>query len=140
MMKSMIAATLAGALAFGSAAQPVAAADRGETTRTILGIAALAALGIAIANSNKGGSAPVSRDDHHRDDWRHPAALPGYCAFDIRTQQGNRRVLGKSCLDQAGYWRVPSACGFDIRTHQGLRQVYGAQCLERNGYRIEARR
>ncbi len=93
MMKSLIATTLAGALAFGSIAQPVAAADRSETTRTILGIAALAALGVAIANSNNNRyhPAPVTRhapwpprggwsntrpddrrdwrrDDHH--DWR----------------------------------------------------------------------
>jgi hypothetical protein len=55
MMKSMLAATLAGALALSTAATPAAANDR-DAARVILGLGALAALGIAIANA----------DDHHK--------------------------------------------------------------------------
>ena len=177
MLKTLIASTLAGAIALGSAATP-AAADNGDRTRTILGLSALAIIGAVIADNNKHKShsapPPVTRNDppwvddsRRRDDrwgdsrWgdgrgrdgrdrtgpvRGPnriirqRVLPGSCEFSIRTRNGVQQVLGKSCLLDQGYWRVPDNCEFRVRTGRGPRQVLGSDCVERNGYRIEARR
>jgi hypothetical protein len=164
--KTLTATVLAASLAFGGVATP-ARADRGETVRTVIGIAALALIAKELARQRERDRArqqvdrnpqpdwPDRNHDWHnprppgRHDWkgtdpRHQqrySDLPAACAFDIRGQHGPSTVVGKSCLREQGVRaRLPDWCEFSIRTKFGARQVYGANCLRDNGYRIEARR
>lgn len=159
-MKSLLAATLAGSLALGTAATP-ALADRGETMRTIVGIAALAIIANEIAKNNKKkdqdrayGHTPPPPVWNQGQDWRHDRwddrhgrrkqvrdSLPAVCSFDVRGQRGPSTVVSKSCLrDQGIRIKLPERCEFPIRTRYGAEQVYGASCLQSEGYRIGGRR
>ncbi|MCR8724324.1 hypothetical protein [Frigidibacter sp. ROC022] len=160
MKKPLIATVLAASLALSSISTP-AMADRAETQRAIVGIAALAIIAGALANSSskKKGNVVVTRNPppaydsgrdrnkgHHDkwDDRKHNdrRSLPAACAFDIRTRDGRSVVLGKACLQKRydNARKLPRSCEFPVRTRNGVRDVYGSQCLEMNGYRIEARR
>lgn len=161
-MKRLIATALAAAVALTAAtATPVAAMDRGERNRLLLGLTALAIIGATASQSQNRSGGSVGRapdpwygnrdDDWRHDrrddrDWRHGRhdrlSLPSDCQFSVRTRDGVRSVMGKSCLDQFGYRtsRLPDNCEFDIRTSRGEREVFSSSCLRRQGYRIEARR
>ena len=146
MLKSLVATALAATLALGTMAAP-ARADRAETLRTIAGLAALAVIANEIARQNQKDKVNRGKQYYYDDrpeprHWGHDIrVLPGACAFDIRTHDGDRQVLGKACLrdqfDEAR--RLPERCEFTIRTQRGPRQVYGANCLRDAGYRIGSR-
>lgn len=164
--KSLIATVLAATLAFGGTATPVRA-DRNDTIRTVVGIAALALIAKEIARQQERDRArekaarnpppppPVRRDDRWDSpndryrDWNHykprhparPAELPAVCAFEISGHRGPSTVVGKACLEEQGVrGRLPEWCEFTVRTRFGARQVYGANCLRESGYRIGADR
>ncbi|MCX7889395.1 MAG: hypothetical protein N2422_06640 [Rhodobacteraceae bacterium] len=130
MKRQLIAAVAAGSLALsGLAATPAAAWGEREQNALAL-ILGLGIAGMIIDNANR------DRRSHHSGSASR--RIPGECVYDIRTGQGLRSVVSKSCVEDYALARLPSECAFTVRSHGGgNRVVYGTRCLKDNGFRIE---
>ena len=64
--------------------------------------------------------------------------LPKSCLATHRTQQGNVKTFGKSCLEQKFKFsrRLPASCEQTLWTSKGIRHGFEPSCLRRNGYRV----
>jgi hypothetical protein len=65
-------------------------------------------------------------------------ALPSKCLRTLRTQRGDRQVLGARCV-QRNYRhvnRLPSNCRRSVGTRDGVRNFWSTRCLSKNGFRV----
>jgi hypothetical protein len=64
-------------------------------------------------------------------------ALPKSCLTTYRTQQGNVKTFGKSCLEKNFRFthRLPTSCEQTLWTSKGIREGFEPSCLRRYGYR-----
>jgi Ni/Co efflux regulator RcnB len=164
MHRKFITLIVASAMAVTGLSAAPARADVEDAAKVIVGVAALAILGAAIADAkddkdrvtrNRG---HLRHDDRHRGnrhkwDNRHRGnkharplpkrvqrkLLPGVCRIDVRARNGQRLSgFGRRCLKRNyGYANsLPRACESRVRGRHGhLRTMYRGRCLHRHGYR-----
>ena len=76
---------------------------------------------------------------HHAKPRRHHSrALPGYCLRNVRSYDGDRRIMGARCL-QNNYrhaHRLPNRCKTYVEGPRGTRVGYRPRCLRKAGYSI----
>lgn len=164
MHRKFIALVLSSSLAVTSlTAQPVKADD---TAEWIAGAAALAIIGLAIADANKKPKVtynqPVTHGHGHghtphvqnytnghagntvihspKPRYHNPKVLPRGCRVNENLHGQVIRGLGKHCLKRAGVnvHALPAHCEVKVRnSHNGKRKIiYGGRCLRQNGYTL----
>ncbi|WP_163847672.1 hypothetical protein [Pseudooceanicola aestuarii] len=127
-------------------AAPVQAGDR-DAARAIAGIAAIAILGAAIHESQRGNRAPQQthgrphrQPQAHQPQRQHRArAVPASCLVDTRVNRQRVSALRMRCVDRNVRGRAPQSCVRRTTANHGPRYVYGKRCMRNNGY-VVARR
>ncbi len=158
MFKHMIAGITALSLTFATAA-PVQANgfDREDVGKLLIGLAAIAALNVAIQNNNRDDRAdePTQTVNHRsnrnnswadlnrprqRDNARN-RDLPRECLRNVETRFGTQRMFGKRCLERnyARVNRLPDRCAVRVYTSNGPRRGFDPLCLREQGFRSTRR-
>jgi len=161
MFKHMIAGITALSLTFATAA-PVQANgfDREDVGKLLIGIAAIAALNVAIENNKRNDrvAEPAQTVDHrsnrNTDSWadlnrQRPRQnnqarnrdLPRECLQSVETRFGTQRLFGQRCLER-NYARVnhlPNRCAVRVFTDNGPRNGFDPHCLREQGFRATRR-
>ena len=158
MFKHMIAGITALSLTFATAA-PVQANgfDREDVGKLLIGLAAIAALNVAIQKSNRDDRAdePTQTVNHRssrnnswadlnrsrqRDNARN-WDLPRECLRNVETRFGTQRMFGKRCLERnyARVNRLPDRCAVRVYTSNGPRRGFDPLCLREQGFRSTRR-
>lgn len=104
-------------------------------------LAALAIVGIIVAQNNKAHAKPPVFDEPPR--YRPVAVprVPGVCAIEIEGRNGRASVFPESCLRREGFdWRLPRDCARQARIYGREDRVYSDQCLRDAGFRIGGHR
>lgn len=142
----LLAPLLAATLALSPVtAAPVQAGEH-EAAKIILGLAALTALGVAIADGNKAAAAPAPAPISAAPIRRAtplPAVphvtrrLPAECKLRLSVSGKPRTVYGKSCLLKTVRHEsaLPRACARQLSIFGKVRNVYFQNCLKENGWR-----
>lgn len=149
MFKSLIAATLALALALPATTNP-ARADAEDAVKVIGGLVALYALKEALDNRRERRQAPVVTRQHtppqatirrstprHAQPHRDVRIIPSQCRRDVTLANGRTRTAyGARCMQNrvARPGTLPPSCIRQFQTPRGTRNVYGARCLQQNGW------
>lgn len=115
-----------------------------QKAEAALGIAALIALGLIIADKKDDDGRHVTRPRPPRPDPRPRRVgryeLPAECLKRIETRNGMRRIFAKRCLQRNYHWvnRLPKECRVRVRDRAGHKRNRGfaAWCLKRHGYRL----
>lgn len=148
MKRTFIASVLSLSLATSSISTPVSAGEE-ELGQVLAGALALFVLGKAIENNSQKVQTspkvqtPVNRDRitiHKPHPPRH-RALPASCMRQHLTQEGHRRVLGKTCLQNTyrAAHRLPAHCERKLWTSKGVRFGYSPKCLRSKGFHVSNR-
>ncbi|MEL6586895.1 MAG: hypothetical protein AAFY65_01585 [Pseudomonadota bacterium] len=158
MVRSLLAATLALALALPAATTPVRA-DAEDAARVVGGLVALYVLKEAlerrqdrkevrrVAPSTRHHNT-VRRHSHiqprhrqggarHRDRVRDVRIIPSTCRRNVTLNNGRAvTAYGARCMQNrvARPGILPPNCIRRVSTHRGQRNVYGPRCLARNGW------
>lgn len=150
---SMTVTALVPLTATPAAADEILRPDRRDTTRLVVGAAALALLGAAIVNKNRQDEKRDKKkekerekdrreaDRHHTyfDAPRRSQSLPRGCLVDARLQG---QVFEAECLERSGVRMrdLPSQCRLMVRTRYGSALGYDAKCVARNSSGDDRRR
>ncbi len=145
MKRTFIASVLSLSLAFTSISAPAQAGEE-EVGQVIAGALALFILGKAIQNAKKDDPAPTYAPKRkmkqppkvHKPVLPRHRHLPASCVRTHLTAEGDRRVLGKRCLQNRyqGFDWLPAKCERKLWTSKGIRHGYGIRCLKHSGYRL----
>lgn len=161
MSSKFISAIVATALVITTVgAQPSLAGERrtqdNRETQIIMGIAALAALGILLKDRDADKARPRDRAHEHyeprpRNTARHhtitprplpdrvrQSILPKECMRRVETRYGTQRVLAKPCLrrNDVRVKALPERCHTRFYRGDRKRMGYRVGCLKKHGYRI----
>jgi len=159
MLKPLIAGITALSLTLAAAAPAHAnGLDRENVGKLLLGLATVAAIGIAIENNREDDRrtttvTPAQRVNDRTYNWAdlnrprqrghdRRADLPRDCLRDVETRFGTQRLLGRRCLQRnyAQFDRLPNRCAVRVFSDNGPRNGFDARCLREQGYRINRRR
>lgn len=146
MYRKMTATLAAAAMTLsGFAATPAQALDRGEATRLLLGLGALAVIANEVSK-NRDESDRRATPRHvdvkpYKPNKRHKTnvnrSLPPQCETAVPTRKGERRYFGRPCLQKSGFRaELPNKCASTLDF--GRREVvaYEKNCLLKRGYRV----
>jgi hypothetical protein len=160
MFKSLIAGVTALSLTLATAMPAQASGlDRQDAGKLLIGLAAIAALSVAIENNNRRdrdratpAHEPVQRGINRNNDWaglnrqhrnnNNHRALPRECLRSVETRFGTQRMFGKRCLER-NYRHVnslPGRCAVRVYTDNGPRRGFDPHCLREQGFRSDRRR
>ncbi|MFQ1702041.1 hypothetical protein ACJ5NV_15735 [Loktanella agnita] len=160
MMKPLIAGVTALSMTIATALPAHAElTSRENTSRLLLGLAAVAVVGAVIKNnadrdSGATSSTPV-RDRAHRgngrnapaNDWsrlggRDRRVLPANCLRAVETRFGAQRMFVQRCMERnyAHVNNLPGRCAVRVYASNGPRRGFDPFCLRQEGYRIGGRR
>lgn len=154
MLKLLTAGVIALALASAMSAQ-ASGLDREDVGKLLIGVVALAAIGVAVDNNNRREeeSRATLQPAHgistgnswsHRNDQRHDSrrrVLPHDCLRRVETRFGTQRMFGQHCL-QRNYAHVnnlPERCAVRVYTINGPRSGFDPLCLREQGFQSNRR-
>ncbi len=105
---------------------------REDAAKLLMGAAALAIVGTAIAHKQDRKDAPPRKaaPDRHAG----TGSLPRSCLVDLRR---DGKAYDAACLARKGVHvrALPKTCEMNLRTRHGISRGYGADCLSRSFYR-----
>lgn len=132
MKKYLTGGLLAAALTLsGMTATPVLA-DNDDRTKILLGLAALAVIGVAVSRQN----------DRERDERAAARrVLPRYCLQPFDTRQGQVAIFEQYCLeaDYGHMGQLPPECAVTIRSRGYFIDGFDPLCLHDAGYTVSDR-
>jgi len=132
MKNHLTAGLLAAALTLGGLTATPVSADSEDTTKIIVGLAALALIGAAISSHNDREEEEEEREDERR------RILPRECLAAYDTSDGRVALFGQQCLmEEYSYSaRLPLTCAVTIRSRGVFYSGFAPQCLHDAGYRV----
>ena len=157
MFKPLIAGLTALSLTFATAAPAQAQGfDREDVGKLLIGIAAIAALNVAIQSNNRDDSTPATQARNnrnnswadlnrprHRNDTRNARNrdLPRTCLRGIETRFGTQRMFVQRCLERNDVRvnRLPNRCAVRVISTNGPRRGFDPLCLREAGFRATRR-
>ena len=159
MFKPLIAGITALSLTLATATPTQASGlDQENVGKLLIGLAAVAAIGIAIENNRDDDDrrtttvTPTQRVHDRNYNWAdlnrprsrghdRRADLPRDCLRNVETRFGTQRLLGRRCLQRnyAQFNRLPNRCAVRVFSDNGPRNGFDPRCLREQGYRINRR-
>jgi len=135
MKKYLTGGVLVAAMTLSGMTATPALADNDDRNRILLGLAALAVIGVAVSRHNEREAERDAREAAAR------RVLPRYCLQPFDTRQGQVAIFEEHCLnaDYAHVARLPAECAVTIRSRGYYIDGFDPRCLHDAGYTVSDR-